>query len=96
MRQNKVIGAVSATTLSLIVATLIGPSSMHIVYADANCAKAGSPEATNPAGNNKGNDKQCAFPEALGPKEPVRDCDSPNKFKDNDADGDIVCRLRGN
>ena len=57
MGQNRIIGAVSATALSLIVVTLIGPSGINIVYADANCDEAD--DIVNSAGNNKGNSKQC-------------------------------------
>ena len=95
LRQNKIIGVLSATALSLIVATLIGPSSVHIVYADANCDKAGNTD--NPSGNFKGNSKQCSInTHNQGPKEPIRNCDSPNAPKNNDGDASASCKFRGN
>lgn len=94
MRQSKIIGVISAAALSLIVATLTGHFSVHTVYADANCEKAHID--SNPAGNEKGNVKQCDFSsDSQGPKEPVRNCNSPNHFKDNDADGLSGCANKG-
>lgn len=95
MEQNKIIGIISATAIYLMVATVLGPSNAHFVYADANCDKAG--DTTNPAGNFKGNVKQCDLPDFLGPKEPIRSCNSDpdQRFKDNDGDGVSGCRIRG-
>ena len=65
------------------------------VSAEANCESA-TPNL-NSAGNWRGNVKQCiGESEAEGPKEPIRSCDSPNKFKDNDGDGNEGCKVRGN
>ena len=95
MRQNKIIGFVSATALSFIVATLIGPLNVHLVYADANCDKADN--TNNPTGNFKGNSKQCSInTDNQGPKEPIRNCDSPNNVKNNDGDANVSCKFRGN
>lgn len=93
MQQNKIMGIILATAVSMIVATLIGPSYIHFVYADANCEKAGSD--LNSAGNAKGNSKQCSGPFLEGPKEPVRSCDSTNIDKDNDGDTLAGCKDRG-
>ena len=89
-------GIILATAVSMIVATLIGSSNIHFVYANANCEKAGSD--LNPAGNNKGNTKQSSGPFLEGPKEPVRSCDSANSGnteKDNDGDTLVGCKDRG-
>jgi len=95
MRRSRVIGAVYAITLSLIAVTFIGPLNVHLVYADANCAKADNTD--NPVGNFKGNSKQCSInTENQGPKEPVRNCDSPNAPKNNDGDSNTSCKFRGN
>jgi hypothetical protein len=65
-------------------------------YAAANCDKADL--GPNNQGNVRGNSKQCGDfqPEQNGPKEPNRDCDHKNSFKDNDNDGSATCALRGN
>jgi len=74
---------------------LIGPSSVHIVYADANCDKADN--TNNPSGNFKGNSKQCSInTDNQGPKEHIRKCDSPNALKNNDGDANVSCKFRGN
>ena len=73
----------------------IGLLNIPSVYATANCDEAG--EELNEAGNLRGNVKKCGFGGELeGPKEPVRNCDSPNNFKNNDGDGIAGCRGRGN
>ena len=90
-------GIILATVVSMIVATLIGPSNIHFVYADANCEKSGIGDPS-PTGNNKGNVKQCSGPFQEDPKEPVRTCDSANSGnteKDNDGDGLVGCKDRG-
>lgn len=95
MEANKIIGIISATTISLVVATLIGPLNVHLVYADANCDKADN--TNNPTGNFKGNSKQCSInTDNQGPKEPIRNCDSPNIAKNNDGDANVSCKFRGN
>jgi hypothetical protein len=95
MKQNKIIGVISATTISLVLATLFGPSNINSVYADANCAKAENTD--NPTGNFKGNSKQCSVnTENQGPEEPIRKCDTPNALKNNDEDANVSCKFRGN
>ena len=67
-------GIILVTAVSMVVATLIGPLNVHLVYADANCAKADNID--NPSGNFKGNSKQCSInTDNQGPKEPIRNCD---------------------
>jgi hypothetical protein len=59
MQQSKIMGIILVTAVSMVVATLIGPLNVHLVYADANCAKADNTD--NPSGNFKGNSKQCSI-----------------------------------
>ena len=95
MQLNKIMGIILGTAVSMIVATLIGPSNTHFVYADANCDEAENTD--NPTGNFKGNSKQCSInTENQGAKEPIRKCDSPNAFKNNDGDANVSCKFRGN
>ena len=70
-------------------------SSTPQAFAAANCEKAN--EDFNDQGNVRGNPKQCNpfGSDTQGPKVPVRDCNSPNNFKDNDGDGQATCTLRG-
>jgi len=79
--------------VSLIATTAFTSISPQHAYADANCDKAGS--AVNDGGQNfRGNIKQCGPLDI--PKEPIRNCKSPQQSKDNDGDGDIGCKSRGN
>jgi len=67
MQQSKIMGIILVTAVSMVVATLIGPLNVHLVYADANCAKADNTD--NPSGNFKGNSKQCSInTDNQGPK----------------------------
>ena len=67
MQQSKIMGIILVTAVSMVVATLIGPLNVYLVYADANCAKADNTD--NPSGNFKGNSKQCSInTDNQGPK----------------------------
>lgn len=86
-------GIVTAIAMLMAASPTVGSLDIPSAYADANCDKAGG--EINNGGNPTGNKKQCSQPDAEGPKEPIRNCDSPNRFKDNDGDGNKFCQLRG-
>jgi hypothetical protein len=94
MEQIKIIAILVLAALSMIGATAITSFKIPSAYADANCDKADVKD--NKAGNERGNVKEC-FANGLleGPKEPVRDCDHKNSFKNNNDDGLAGCRERG-
>jgi hypothetical protein len=95
MQQSKSIG-ILLTIAGLMIATTVFTSiNPQHAYSDANCDKADS--TLNPQGNERGNTKDCGFSGGFGPgpKEPIRECDSPNHFKDNNGDGNSGCRERG-
>lgn len=96
MKKIVIFGISSWMILSIIIGTTANSASnIYSVYAEANCET--TTPALNPAENWKGNVKQCSGisgPE--GSKEPIRSCESPNKFKDNDGDGNEICKIRGN
>ncbi len=78
--------ALIAITLSIVLIFALNTSDLSIsktqqAFTAANCDKADL--EINGHGNMRGNAKQCGFL-TEGPKEPVRDCDSPNALKDND------------
>ena len=90
-----------AITLSIGLMAVLNSSALPIsktqqAFAAANCDKANLEK--NDQGKTRGNSKQCGdFGSTTGgPKEPNRDCDSPNAFKDNDDDGIATCVFRGN
>lgn len=94
MQQIKAIGILFTITISLIGATIIVSISLSPVSADANCEKAGP--GPNKAGNIDGNIKQCVGGDLGGPKEPLRSDESPSCTKDNNGDGTLFCKNRGN
>lgn len=93
MEKTILMGIVTAIAMLMTVPPTIGSFNMPSAYADANCDEAGG--GINNGGNAKGNAKQCSQPDAEGSKEPVRNCDSPNRFKDNDGDDNKFCKIRG-
>jgi len=94
MQQSKIMGIILVTAVSMVVATLIGPLNVHLVYADANCAKADNTD--NPSGNFKGNSKHAVSTLTIKDLKPIRNCDSPNAPKNNDGDASASCKFRGN
>ena len=80
---------------SILFASLVIMIPPQIVRADANCDKAET--STNPAGNEKGNEKKCNGLELDDrSKEPIRKCNTPNANKDNGGPEGATCKVRGN
>ena len=95
MRELSNLSMVLVLVLSTIAGIIAQVSSFPPANAEANCEKA-TPNM-NSADNWRGNVKQCSsdIEGAEDSKEPIRSCESPNRFKDNNNDGNEICKVRG-